>query len=83
MLHILEISIIKETIKELYQKYRDRLEEHRNDLAANLMKTRVGCFYQDEINKYDWSLTPQTGKTTRKKEYFILLTAKIPHLSQD
>jgi hypothetical protein len=47
------------------------------------MKTRVGCFYQDEINKYDWSLTPQIGKTTRKKEYFILLTAKIPHLSQD
>jgi len=32
----LKISSVKETIKEFCQ-YRDRLEEHPNKLAANLM----------------------------------------------
>jgi len=35
----LKIPIIKEIIKEFCQRYRDRLEVHRNNLAAkNLMK---------------------------------------------
>jgi len=29
-----------ETIKEFCQRYYDRLEEHPNNLTANLMKTR-------------------------------------------
>jgi len=38
----LEILAIEETIttKEFCQRYRDRLEEHPTNLAANLMKAR-------------------------------------------
>jgi len=39
-LHDLKISTIKETIFEFCQKYRDKLEEHPNNVATNLMKTR-------------------------------------------
>jgi len=41
MLHCdLKIPTIKETIKEFYQRYRDRLEQHPNNLDSNLMKER-------------------------------------------
>jgi len=35
-----KIPTIKETIKEFYQRYCDKLEKHSNNLAANLIKVR-------------------------------------------
>jgi len=37
---ILRLSTIKEIIKEFCQRYRDRLEVHPNNFAANFMKAR-------------------------------------------
>jgi len=37
---VMILRSIKETIKEFYQRYCERLEEHPNNLAPNLMKAR-------------------------------------------
>jgi len=51
MAYSIKIPIIKETIKEFCQRYRDKLEVYPNNLAANFMKAGGIVRKEDEIYK--------------------------------